>query len=457
MRRGNERDIVNNKYDYMYMKQYYDYVIVGAGISGLYTAYHILKKNKKASLVVLESSRMIGGRVHTFHGDLMDVEVGAGRIANEHTHVSELLMELGLYSKRVDMSHSPPLYIPSNGGRKTKHKTAAILNRLFREAEENDMNHPDGIHSLRNMTILEYAKRVISDEDIQYLVDSYGYYSELVLMNAYDCIQTLKIVSSSSGFYGLKGGFSQIIDILIRKVRMMGGVIYLRHSVKSIHYLSDGPSPTFSIDYRVHGSEQMQTLRCGTCICAVCIPGLRGLRLWDTIPLPNKLESNLQKIHPAPLCRIYSVFEKGVDGKVWFAGMGKMTTNNELRMIIPIDEERGVIMISYTDNKFADYWRDIQHSGGIAAVNAELTRLIHDILGITIPMPVQTKVFYWGCGVGYWGIGGNSYRVSREITQPFGSKIPLYVCGESYSDRAQQWIEGSLDTSERVLSKILSH
>jgi len=438
------------------MKHYYDYVIIGGGISGLYTAYHILKKNKKASLVVLESNRLIGGRVHTFHGELMDAEVGAGRIANEHTLVSDLLMELGLHSKRVDMSHSPPLYIPSNGGRQTKHKTGAILNRLFREAEENDINHPDRIHSLRNMTILEYAKGKISDEDIQYLVDSYGYYSELVLMNAYDCIQTLKTVSSSSGFYGLKGGLSQIIDVLVRKIRMMGGLIYLRHSVKAVHYLSEGASPMFSIDYHVYDSDQMRTMRCGKCICAVCIPGLRRLRLWDTIPLPNKLESNLQKIHPAPLCRIYSVFEKDMDGKVWFAGMGKITTNNELRMIIPIDEERGVIMISYTDNKFADYWRDIHRDGGVSAVNAELARLIHDTLGIAIPMHLQTKVFYWGCGVGYWGLGANSYRMSREIRQPFGSKIPLYICGESYSEKGQQWIEGSLDTAEKVLSRIVS-
>jgi len=34
-------------------------------------------------------------------------------------------------------------------------------------------------------------------------------------------------------------------------------------------------------------------------------------------------------------------------------GMPKLTTNNNLRMIIPISEKNGVIMISYTDNKFA--------------------------------------------------------------------------------------------------------
>ena len=42
--------------------------------------------------------------------------------------------------------------------------------------------------------------------------------------------------------------------------------------------------------------------------------------------------------------------------KVWFDDMGKIVTNLPIKYIIPINYEKGVIMISYTDSKFAKYW-----------------------------------------------------------------------------------------------------
>jgi hypothetical protein len=133
--------------------------------------------------------------------------------------------------------------------------------------------------------------------------------------------------------------------------------------------------------------------------------------------------------------------------------MQSFTTNNHLRIVIPYNEKEGIIMISYSDNMFADFWNKLESSGGIGAVNRELARLMKLSTGIDIPPPIKTHVFYWKCGVGYWGVGANSGEISKRIIHPFPDKS-LFICGEHYSESGQQWMEGALETSDRVLAQI---
>jgi monoamine oxidase len=163
----------------------------------------------------------------------------------------------------------------------------------------------------------------------------------------------------------------------------------------------------------------------------------------------------LKQIACGSLCRIYSQFPKDKLSSLDVLYEKKYTINNDLRMIIPIDRKTGVVMISYTDNRFADEWHALEKEESIEAVDAKIAGLVRDTLDITLPKPIKTKVFYWPCGVGYWKVGANSLAVSKRIIQPFsGEKV--YVCGEHYSEKNQQWIEGALETSERMLDRFWS-
>lgn len=128
-----------------------------------------------------------------------------------------------------------------------------------------------------------------------------------------------------------------------------------------------------------------------------------------------------------------------------------MTMKNDVRMIIPIDEEKGVVMISYTDGAIANRWARMESEKGIREVNQRLKELIDERLDISIPMPKHTRVFYWSNGVGYWKVGADSATVEKRATNGFHG---LYFCGENYSAKNQQWVEGALDTAELVCRKI---
>jgi len=122
--------------------------------------------------------------------------------------------------------------------------------------------------------------------------------------------------------------------------------------------------------------------------------------------------------------------------------------------VIPIDADAGVIMSSYTDHKFADAWLGLYEKEGIKGVNKELQRLFGEMLGHPVSAPISTKVFHWKCGVGYWGVGADSDLIAEAVQQPIVG-VPLYLCGEHYSAKNQQWIEGALETAEEVVDKYM--
>jgi monoamine oxidase len=68
-----------------------------------------------------------------------------------------------------------------------------------------------------------------------------------------------------------------------------------------------------------------------------------------------------------------------------------------------------------------------------------------------MPQPSRTKVFFWPCGVGYWGIHANSEKLAEQLSEPLPR---FYLCGENYSSAQQQWVEGALETAKKICDKI---
>lgn len=453
---------------------FYDFIIIGGGIAGLYTAYKLNKCSPEKKILIVEKSGTLGGRVYTYHDSYMDVEAGAGRFSDKHHLLLELIRELKLANKMMkhtgnvvfapsdytdsiqsslmdnpigehgigENSIVTPIYnsvldiylgkqhIPSSGL-----VTKVILASQFENRE-----------TLQKISFVEYASKVLEKEEIEYIKQTFGYYSELVIMNSYDAIQLMTGLGPNNTFYGLRGGISQIIDRMEESIRKNPNHKILKnHEVKKI-------IPLFGLmggtGFQIDMADKATSYYGKKCICALPKQVLEKLKIFKPI---NRM---LEKIECGSLCRIYSQFDKGKNGKVWFHDVPKLTTNNELRMVIPIDTKQGTIMISYTDNKYAEYWRGLYEKKGVKEVNRQLKEKMKASLGIDIPMPKHTKVFYWKCGVGYWGIGADSNEISNRITKPFHD-IDLFVCGEHYSEKHQQWMEGALETSTRVLRMLL--
>lgn len=438
----------------------YDIVIIGGGIGGLYCAYRLLKGGFTGSLVVLEKDKNLGGRVYTYTDKHMSVEAGAGRFHDGHVRVIELIRELGLSRKVVPMVGTA-VFAPSDGRGVVLNSvldapgawpvldgvldvalgaqnipSSGLISRVIVASQFRSADY------LRSLTFVDYAKTILTAEEVEFVMATFGYYSELVILNAYDSIALMGDLGPGNQFYGLRGGLSQIISELAGNIEKMGGVIRCGKTVERVEYVGG--------EFVVSCAGRKRDILGKQCICALTKPVMEkisfvglGSRGWKA-----RLRRELVC---APLCRIYAKFAKG---DVWFRGLPKMTTNNALRMIIPISEKDGVIMISYSDNIFADFWHKLEQKAGISGVIEMLRRLIRLSCGVEMPEPVAVKVFYWGCGVGYWTVGSDSSRFFREMMCLAGDDVPLFLCGENYSMSNQQWMEGALETAEKVVRKI---
>lgn len=414
-----------------------DLIIVGGGIAGLYAAYQHIKQNPRLKITILERNRDLGGRIDTFHGKYYTVEAGAGRFHNNQPLIMNLIRELGLDDKMVPISGFD--HYMTNGKLYSTKSTQKIIKRIIQASKR----EPDVDAVLKNTAFLDYAKTVITKDEADLLYDSFGYSSELTDMNAFDAIVLMEEhFNPTNQYYVLAGGLSQLVDKLVDKLKAANGRVKIltRHRVNDIQFIQgQGQGHGAGHEFKITCDNLKRPYYANKCICAVPKETLLKLRIFSPVyPMLNLIKT-------LPLCRIYGQFP--VHGGPWFKDLPKITTNNNLRIVIPMDESTGTMMISYTDNKFARYWKNIMDvGGGIDEVARLHQKLLEKTTRMQIPRPEHIEMFYWEHGVAYFAPGFDSSVMPYQIMRPYVD-VPLFVCGENYSAKNSQWIEGALEGS----------
>jgi len=430
----------------------YDYIIVGGGIAGLYSAYRIINYFPTTKICILESSSRLGGRLHSIPlKEGITIEAGGARFNTQQTRILGLIHELGLDAKCIEIP-SNTRYIPINRDYDPE------LEIIFPEIDNIIQKIESHIHrekipdsKLIKTNLLELIHDTYSSQYPtikKYLIARYPYYSELYSLNALEGISLFtNEFSKKMRYFILAGGLEQLITQITHQLEKHSNVhIHLNQPLESI--TSHIPIKHVKILYSLFSLDK--EFQSNKVILALPRPALAKIKYLTKTASVRRLINSIQ---PEPLYRIYARYPLDKKtGKVWFSDMPKIVSNLPIKYIIPSNVEKGIIMISYTDSKFAKYWFN-----KLAADDNVLPTELSKQLGLLfpdlkIPHPLWIKHYYWEMGAGYWKPGFSRKEIIPKITKPL-EKHEIYICNENYSSH-QAWVEGSLESANYVLEKL---
>ncbi|MDD5273133.1 MAG: FAD-dependent oxidoreductase [Methylovulum sp.] len=341
--------------------------------------------------------------------------------------------------------------------------------------------------------------RVISSEAYQFGMDAGGYNSTLANWNAADAIPwfltDFGIVPQYKGF---KKGFQQVPKSLADFFVKLGGEIRLGAKLNGFK----------TVDDQFHLDILGQTVVADSLILAM--PRRSLDLLAPTSPELQTIQTLIGSVTPRPLFKLFTTYTNpwwlaagytdAKTGKFVAVESGRSVTDLPVRQTYywpkntgePATAGESMLLASYDDGNNIGFWdglrpqrtqawkKGLAHAkiddaflGTVeqsdadldwcqykapAKMVAEVARQLQLMHGLSHTPLVKNAAFRdwgedpFGGGWNSWNIGVKSWEVKEQITQPI-SNLPLYICGEAYSD-AQGWVEGALQTADIMLGKM---
>jgi hypothetical protein len=286
----------------------------------------------------------------------------------------------------------------------------------------------------------------LGQSEANYLEARHPYYSEIFIMNAYDSLISFKNdLDEKMQFYCLDGGLSQITKNMYNECLTNGCKFKFGTKFNKSKY--DDNLQLF-VNVLTDPDNHKFTINSNNLILAIDGKSFKKINLsnFDKYLTQNKIKfKDLQKsINVQPLLRTYAKYRTNS----WVTGLNKTVTNDKIKFIIPISQN--LVMISYTDGKYAKYWyKKIIDQTQEDELDKSIATLFPD--KNVSDSPVFIKNYYWEQGASYWTTNIDSSKYIELISKP--TKLNLYICGDSFSNR-QAWIEGALESSNKVFDQI---
>jgi monoamine oxidase len=424
----------------------YEYVICGGGISGLYSAFNLIEKNNvnPESILILEKSYRIGGVIKTNNDDTLNIkyENGAGRIAVNHKLLLELIKRFNLQQQLIELPTKKEyrkvfddkiITIKTDKFDKILHK---LIFKKYKLTEQ----------ELLSKTFRSLCEDELGVEKTNLLVESFGYTDEFNNVNAKNGLEIFKkSFLPNLKYYVLQNGLEQIVLHLEAFLKEKGVIIQLHEMINNIEKSKSSKSSKSSIIVHTNiNNDKNKTYHATKLILAMP----RGS--VTKIPFLHSICHLLNSVEDSSLLRIYAVFPKGKNGKIWFHDIPKTTTNLPIQQFIPISTDSGLVMISYSDTKNAKQWQQDKINDVYKKKIIKNIKLLFP--NKKIPEPIFLSSSFYAEATHLWKVGCDGDALQSRLLQPF-SDMHLYICGESYSSN-QGWIEGALETSNAVIKLI---
>ena len=405
--------------------KYFDIIVVGGGLSGLYSAYNIKKMFPKINLLVLESNKreFIGGRIgnYKFYGQDIVIAAGVGR---EDTN--ELLIKL---LKELDINY-----------------TSFVVDMHYSKQIKNVINVKEYLIKLRtiynkyknppSITFKKFFVEHLGLKEYNDFVISSGY-SDYANEDVYEVLYYYQMEDNAPGWTALNISWSKLVSKLCQKIGYQN--IITSAKVENINKLVDN---SFQLTTTIN-QNKTKMYYSNKVIVATRISSVQ--KFFPRLKI-------YKEIHGQPFLYIYAKFDKQSSELMSQLVTTYTIVPGLLQKMIPFS--KSVYMIAYCDNKNAEILQNYKEN--TPKNRRFFEKQVEEALGI-IPNSLKIvglKDFYWPIGTHYYEPLDLKKYVNRnefikEVQHP---ETGILVVGENVS-RKQGWTEGALESVHAVLNK----
>ncbi|OUW04170.1 MAG: hypothetical protein CBD11_00960 [Phycisphaera sp. TMED151] len=390
----------------------YDIIIIGGGISGLYTLHKLTQKYIDANIILLESRSFMGGRIKTEYmsNNTVQYETGPWRFHNSHKRLIKLLNHYKLKFKQ-------------NTSSKAINKIISIPHCVH-TSKTLKKNKPHSGLSYRDIKLQN--QRCSSEIDM---------YDKLPL-NMDSTSKPYDVGMSYTGkYYIMNNGFSHLIDLMTKDYN--SNIIT---DCKVINIIRQDTFYNVYVQIRNKNKYLYKTFVTKYIFCCLPPSALLNYTISEhLLPIIHSIES-------IPLHHIYAKTKQDTSDLSFY-----YRTNSPLGHIISGDYNNW-FQISYSAGENARYWERLKLDNKIKFKKTLLSyyEKFEKKVGIYIKSIKDIKSYYWENAIHIWrpvyGFDINKNVINSVYPHPV--ELPnLFLAGEACSS-IQGWIEGSLETSE---------
>lgn len=395
----------------------YDVIIVGSGMSGLYTAFLLKLYRPNISFIILEqnSRQHLGGRANTeiFYGTPIHIGAGIGRLEKDKLLIKLMkYFNLPIHTYKVTYNIAVSRYID----------VPTTLRRLKKEYNKESSKH---------QTFSTFAKSVIGNSDYDRFIHSTGY-TDYEKEDAYETIYKYGMEDNLGNWEAFS---VQWHELGIRLAKYIG-MNNFEFNTEVINIQQDSSFIKINTSKKSFITKKL--------VIATTINTVRNL---ISKPIYNDIECQ-------PFLRVYGKFNKASVDILKVLIPTFTYVDFPLQKIIPINVEKGVYMIVYNDNANSLELKSYTEN---TTKNCEfyercIEKTLHLPKGCLHLMGI--RAFYWDCGTHYYKPLKNIYK-SREdfITKAQRPYKNVFVVGELIS-RNQGWTEGAFESVREVIEEI---
>jgi hypothetical protein len=405
--------------------KYVDIIIIGSGMSGLYSAYHIKQFSPNTSFMILEKYKKnwIGGRTSNeiFYGTEIVTGAGIGRKSKDKL-LHKLLSHFQLHT---------PEYIVKPYQSKLVHSVdinnvMEHLRKEYKTFKEKD----------RYITFKQFATKILGEKNYNNFIISAGY-TDYENEDAFETLYYYGMEDNACCWKAFHVPWRKLVLKLYNDI----GPNHFKFSSKVVGITKIRENPC---RFLINVENGIQYL-CNKVIVASTIDAIT--KLLPSYPIYNDIEGQ-------PFLRLYAKFTKSSIPILKEYIKGFTFVPGPLQRVIPMNPDNGVYMIAYNDNN-----NSIALKNNLQNIQSNRD-LYEKLLEKSLGMPensihiIAIKDYYWPIGTHYYKpLNKKLYKNRQEfIYKAQHPEEGILVVGEAVS-RNQGWTEGALESVKEVITK----